>query len=134
MIAIDTNVVLRYLLRDDELQSARAHRLFQESDAVLITDIVLAETVWTLLGRRYRATGDDVISTIERLLEEPHVQFEDDQAVWSALQAYRRTDARFADALIVYKAHATAARQGAVLEAVCTFDHAGRELPNTRAP
>ena len=134
MIAVDTNVVLRYLLRDDELQSARADRLFRESDTVLITDVVLTEAVRTLLGRRYRATRGDVISAIERLLGEPHVQFEDDQVVWSALQAHRRTDAGFADALIVYKAHATAARQGTVLEAVFTFDNAGRPLPNTRSP
>ncbi|MDE2847134.1 MAG: PIN domain-containing protein [Gemmatimonadota bacterium] len=56
MIAIDTNVVLHYLLRDDEAQAERARRVIEGGERVLITDVVLAETVWTLAGRRYRAT------------------------------------------------------------------------------
>ena len=104
MIAVDTNVLLRYLLRDDEEQAKRAYLLLRGTATVLVTDVVLAETVWTLMGRRYRASKSDIISVIEGLLDEPRVRFEDDTVVWRALQAYRDTDAGFADALIVYKA------------------------------
>ena len=54
MIAIDTNVLLRYLLNDDQRQAAIADKLINGTDAVLITDIVLVESVWTLKGKKYQ--------------------------------------------------------------------------------
>lgn len=56
MIAIDTNVLLRYLLQDDEEQAAKASKIILGSERVLITDVVLTETVWTLKGKRYNLT------------------------------------------------------------------------------
>jgi len=50
MISIDTNVLFRYLLQDDEAQSKKANKLFLGQDKILITDIVLAETMWTVLS------------------------------------------------------------------------------------
>ena len=95
--------------------------------------MVLAETVWTLTGRRYGATKADLIAVVDNLLQEPNVRFEDDEVIWSALQAYRETDADFADALIVYKAQKTATL-GNGLDTVYTFDAAALPLPNTAEP
>ncbi len=44
MIAIDTNVLLRYLLDDDPQQSPKATALIKSGKPVLITDVVLVET------------------------------------------------------------------------------------------
>ena len=134
MIAVDTNVLLRYLLRDDEEQAKRAYLLIRGAVTVLVTDVVLAETVWTLMGRRYRASKSDIISVVEGLLDEPRVRFEDDAVVWRALQACRDTDAGFADALIVYKALKVATAEGEPFDAVRTFDEAARQLPHTGKP
>ena len=133
MIAIDTNVLLRYLLRDDETQAERARRIVECGERVLITDVVLAETVWTLAGRRYRAPRVDLIDLVNNLLQDANLRFEDDEVVWSALQAYRRTEADFADALIVRKAQKTAAG-GDELSAFCTFDDAALQLPGAVEP
>ena len=133
MIAIDTNVLLRYLLKDDEAQAERARRVIEGGERVLITDVVLAETVWTLAGRRYRATRTDLIDLVHNLLQDANLRFEDDEVVWSALQAYRRTEADFADALIVCKAEKLAA-EGDGLSAVYTFDDIALELPGTVKP
>ena len=43
MIAIDTNVLLRYLLDDDAIQSKKASSIITGQSNVLITDIVLTE-------------------------------------------------------------------------------------------
>ena len=133
LIAVDANVLLRYLLRDDDAQAERARHVFERAARVLITDVVLAETVWTLLGRRYGATKADLIAVVDNLMQEPNVRFEDDEVIWSALQAYRETDADFADALIVYKAQKTATLGNGV-DTVYTFDAAALQLPNTAEP
>ena len=41
----DTNVVLRYVLNDDKAQARKAAALIRRHKEVLITDVVLAETV-----------------------------------------------------------------------------------------
>lgn len=133
MIAVDTNVLLRYLLRDDEVQAEKARHIFERGERVLITDVVLAETMWTLVGRRYRAVKADLVAVVDNLLQDPKVCFEDDDVVWKALQAYRKTDADFADALIVHKALKTAAINDE-LDTVYTFDNAALQLPNTAEP
>ena len=140
MIAVDTSVLLRYLLHDDEAQAARADAVFDGAESVLITDVVLAEAVWTLSGRKYRLAKAELVAALERLFSEPHVRFEDDQVVWRALQAYRGTaldggagsakGAGFADALIVFKALRVASVAGEALTGVYTFDAAMRRLPH----
>ena len=133
MIAVDTNVLLRYLLRDDTTQAQEARQLFECGERVLITDVVLAEAVWTLLGRRYRAAKTDVIAFVGRLLQEPNVRFEYDEVIFNALQAYRETEADFADALIVHKALKVAPVDDG-LHTVYTFDANALQLPHTAAP
>ena len=143
MIAVDTNVLLRYLLHDDEAQAARAEAVFEAGETVLIPDIVLAETVWTLAGRRYRLTEAELTATLERLFSDSYIRFEDNRAVWRAFQAFRSAasadgtgSARsvgFADALIVYKAMQAAVDEGEELT-VYTFDVAMQRLPHTAPP
>ena len=142
MIAVDTNILLRYLLGDDEQQTGKASSLINGNDLALITDVVLAEVVWTLAGRKYQLNKEKIVNTIEALFKEPNLCFEEDQVVWRALYAYRsaepvkvgkhRNEADFADALIAYKAQTIAAAQGVRLQAFYTFDRAASRLPHSR--
>ena len=141
MIAVDTSVLLRYLLHDEEAQAARADSVFDAAESVLITDVVLAETVWTLSGRKYRLSKAELVTVLERLFSEPNIRFEDARVVWRALKAYRSATpaggaglakgAGFADALIVFKALQAASDSGEALNAVYTFDTAMQRLPHT---
>ena len=144
MIAIDTNILLRHLLDDDHAQSGKAHTLIEKAAAVLITDVVLAETVWTLKGKKYHATKDDIIAVINGLLAEPAIVFENRQVIWAALNDFRTAKpfktggkpktADFADALIVRKARVVADAAGESLAAFYTFDRAALALINAREP
>lgn len=143
MIAVDTSVLLRYLLHDDPEQAALADRVFGGDDDVLITDVVLAEAIWTLRGRRYRLSAGDLVDVVERLFSEPNVRFEDDQVVWRALQTYRdstaghdgsRGEMGLADALVVRKAQWVASASGETLNGVYTFDKAMQRLPGVTSP
>lgn len=144
MIAIDTNVLLRYLLWDDKPQAAKANRLINGTEPVLVTDVVLVETLWTLKGKKYRLDKTVLVSVLDSLFEEPNIHFEDDQTVWQALNDYwqaksvkvgnKKKEADFADALIVNKARFHAAEQVNTLNGVYTFDRAARTIPGTTAP
>ena len=144
MIAIDTNVLLRYLLWDDKAQAAKADKLINGSISVLITDVVLAEVLWTLKGKKYRLDKTAMVGVLDSLFEEPNVCFEDGQTVWQALNDYRQAkpvkvgskkkEADFSDALIVNKAKFYAKGKGETLNGVYTFDLAAQILPGTAEP
>lgn len=144
MIAVDTNVLLRRILNDDMEQAAKARKLFDKSDQVLITDIVMVEAIWTLKGKRYKASKDDIVAVVMGLLEEPNVVFESQQAVWSALNDFINAPtvktgdglraADLPDALIVNKARATMEQLGVAYDATYTFDQAAQALSGTKAP
>lgn len=140
MIAMDTNVLLRYLLSDDQAQAAMAEVLVKGKEPVLITDVVLVETIWTLEGKKYQLGKSELIAVIQALFKEPNIRFEDGQTVWMALNDYRKAkstggkEVGFADALIVNKAKFTASNQKKDFGGVYTFDAAAQGLPGTKAP
>ncbi len=140
MIAIDTNVLLRYLLNDDQIQAAQADRLINGKEIVLITDVVLVETIWTLKGKKYQLNKADVVTVIQTLFKEPNIRFENGQVIWQALNDYRNALpingklADFSDALIVQKARFIASDKSTELLGVYTFDIAAQQLPGTKSP
>jgi len=144
MIAVDTNVLLRYLLDDDAAQSKKASSIIAGNSNILITDIVLTETIWTLKGKKYNLDKESIIKFINTLFSEPNIIFEDGQTVWRALNDYKqaktikvgnkRKEADFPDALIINKALYVANTLNETLDGVYTFDLALQTLPRTRKP
>ena len=140
MIAIDTNVLLRYLLEDDVGQSSKANLLITNKGEVLVTDMVLVETIWTLRGKKYQLNKSGLVNVIQTLFQEPNIRFENGQVVWLALNDYRNSkpvkgkEADFADALIVNKARYIADNQGYSFGGSYTFDRAAQKIPGAKAP
>lgn len=134
MIAIDTNVLLRYLLQDDLKQSKKATELITGAQRILLTDVVLTEAIWTLTGKRYSADKDAICRVVRGLLGDNAFLFEDIQVVWTALRAFesavvvRGKALDFADSLIVAKAHAVLQQHGVKAPMVFSFDKAVHQL------
>jgi predicted nucleic-acid-binding protein len=129
MIAIDTNVLLRAILKDDEKQFAQVHAIFDQHDAILVTDVVLVETLWVLKGSAYNRDKKTLCEIVQALIEESHIHFESEDAVWSALEDYRDyAGLHFSDALIAHKSFS----HGAAI--LYTFDVKAQQLRNVSAP
>jgi len=80
MIAVDTNVLLRFVLRDDEGQFTRASAFFNSrtaEDPAFVSLIVLAEFVWAL-RRRYGYSRAEARFLVATLLETTEISFEDE--------------------------------------------------------
>lgn len=144
MIAIDSNVLLRYLLQDDSKQSAKANKLLSGDKKVLVTDVVLAETVWTLKGKKYKLLKEDLLLVIDRVFKEPNITFEDGRTVWRAYNAFReaqpvkvgtkKKDADFADALILEKSKYVAAKKDQTFSGLYSFDVSAQQFDNVNKP
>jgi predicted nucleic-acid-binding protein len=103
MRAIDTNVLVRYLMNDDPPQAALASRFLEECVAnredVYISVPVLCEFFW-VLERTYRYPKDAILFALETLLLIPFFQFDQHSALRIAIDRYRQGRAGLADYLI----------------------------------
>jgi len=101
MVAIDTNIIVRFLTRDDENQFQRALALFEEEKAIYIPDTVLLETEW-VLRFAYDFSPAETRSALTKLLGLPNVEVADAEAIASALE-WQAKGLDFADALHLAK-------------------------------
>jgi predicted nucleic-acid-binding protein len=103
MIGFDTNLLVRFLVRDDPAQAARVDTLVDESlnsdEAVLLNGIVLCETVW-VLESAYGFSRDVVAEVLEKILLTRQFDVETREEVWRALGRFRRGRGDFADYLL----------------------------------
>ncbi len=139
MISIDTNVLLRYLLADDTGQYRRSKKLIESKGPVLIADVVLAETVWTLMGKRFGFDKTQICMVIRTLIGDGNFGFEDSQTVWSALNDYegsktiRGKSLDFADALIARKSVFVVQARAEKFAGFFSFDKAVEQLVGARS-
>ena len=104
MPALDTNVLVRYIVQDDPTQLATAKRLIRrcitEGLTLFVPVTVVLELEWVL--RSSFAFGkDDVLKTLSSLFSATELTLESERALEVALQLYRQGSADFADCLHV---------------------------------
>jgi predicted nucleic-acid-binding protein len=113
MLALDTNVLVRYLAQDDARQSALANRLIETqlapAERGFISLVALLETVW-VMESRYGADAATVHAILTDLLDTAAFEVQEAQAVRAAAALYARGGVDLHDCLIVALAaqrHAT---------------------------
>jgi len=126
MLGIDTNVLVRFLVRDDEAQFEKARKLIRREVAaerrVFVSQLVLLETEWVLRSR-YALPKTEIIAAISGLLDAADVQFEDEPAIEEAVFVWKDSAADLADCLIGARNRRLGCR------ATATFDARASTLP-----
>ena len=127
MIALDTNVLIRYLTRDNPEQAEAARALLQgltTNGPGFICREVVIEVVW-VLERSYRFRRERIANIVVELMATDTLVIEDDNDVAQAAAAYREGSADFSDLMIL----AAANRVGA--QPLYTFDRRFARLDGT---
>lgn len=105
MTGIDTNVLIRYLVQDDEAQAEIASEFIEskctDENPGFINLIVLCEVCWVLSGA-YRQKRADIANVIDSLLQVRQFEVQETSVVWKALSDFRVSNADFSDHLIAY--------------------------------
>ena len=103
MIAIDTNVLVRYLVRDDAEQAEAARLLLEgitsERPGFICREVAI-EVVW-VLERAYKFTRAQVADVIVELAATDGIVIEEAEDVAHAAIRYRQTGADFSDLMIL---------------------------------
>jgi len=122
---IDTNVVLRYLLRNEPAQAARAARELERDERFLISSVVLCELVW-VLEAGYGFTRSEIGVTLEKILATAQFEIEGKDLARAALDDFRGSTADFSDCLVGRRNRAAGAAE------TVTFDKSLRGLEGFR--
>jgi predicted nucleic-acid-binding protein len=121
VLGVDTNVLLRFFVADDERQHKAATKRFlameKAGEKALVSPLVIAEMVWGLRSI-YGYQRADIVRVVDALLEGTVFEVDDRGVVTAALKAYRAGGPDLADLLIVEIARSRGAR------VVLTFDAA----------
>jgi predicted nucleic-acid-binding protein len=103
MRALDTNVLVRYLVADDARQLAAADRIIDEcrrdGEAIFLAAPVLCELVW-VLERCYQQSKAEVLAILDSVLGSPYFRMEHGDLVRQSVNAYREGKGNFPDYLI----------------------------------
>jgi len=126
MLGVDTNVLVRYLTRDDKSQYEKQRRLIDrevaKGEPVLVSLLVLLETEWVLRSR-YELAKADIVAAFSALLDTADLAFEDEPSVENAVYSWKDSAADFADCLIEARNRRLGCR------ATATFDGRALNLP-----
>ncbi|MEP7345084.1 MAG: type II toxin-antitoxin system VapC family toxin [Gemmatimonadaceae bacterium] len=103
MIALDTNVLVRFLAQDDPVQARIAAEIIEgaadRDESLFLSDVVIAETAW-VLTRAYKVTRKALADILLRLADARHIEMRDDDIVRRAATAFAAGRGDFADYFI----------------------------------
>lgn len=126
MIALDTNVIIRFLVRDDEKQAQLVYARFKQAEsareALFVPLLVVLEIIW-VLESAYDKSRQEILDSFDELKSMPILEFEKDRVLQSWLSEGRKSHADLADLLIALAA------QSCNCSGVITFDKKASKSP-----
>ncbi len=99
MIGLDTNVLLRLFIVDDQAQARRARQFVNDATrdgTALVNNIVLSEFAWAL-AKQAKRPRKDVVHLVGEVLSADDLEVVHRAAAERALSAYANGKADFAD-------------------------------------
>lgn len=101
MIGLDTNVLIRWLVRDDPERSRKVEQFLSEhlEEGFFISTVVILE-VWWVCRSVYGFTGEEVTAAFAELLESAELTMEHENALRQAVEHYSGSAADLEDLLL----------------------------------
>lgn len=107
MMALDTNVLIRFLVKDDERQAQCVYKLFKKSEerqeAIFVPLLVVLETTWVLQSA-YEIADEEILSALSTLLLMPVLLFEAPSVLQGFIASAREVKLDLSDLLIAHAA------------------------------
>ncbi|MFZ0304613.1 MAG: type II toxin-antitoxin system VapC family toxin [Terracidiphilus sp.] len=124
MIGIDTNILLRFFMKDDPVQTPLAVRTIYSlspEQPGWISLLVLAELAW-IFRRIFKLDRGAIADAVQKLLNSQDMVLEQAEIVRQALHLYASTQADFADCVIAVSARSAGCSTVATLDKVAARD------------
>lgn len=126
MKAVDTNVLVRFLIPDDEIQTQKVTEILSEAEAtkqpLFVSQTVVLELIWVLKSA-YEVPRQDILNSINELLSMSALEFQGQQVVRDFVTASLDNTYDLSDLLISQVA------KGQGCDTTLTFDKKASKSP-----
>jgi predicted nucleic-acid-binding protein len=129
VIGLDTNILARFILQDDRLQSPKADEVMSSltaEDPGWVGIATILELVW-VLNSKSRLDRNAIGKALDLLVFQEEIVLEQAEAVRVACQLFKKGNADFADCLIASSARAAGCSRTVTLDRTAARD-AGMQL------
>lgn len=121
MVIIDTNIIIRFLVRDSPVLSKKAKEIFLNQNNILILDCVLLEVLYVLRSKIYNVHKEDGLNMIRRLKDYPNIYLENRELIELFIDIYEKNNISAIDSYLVARNHLKT-------DMVLTFDNKLKKL------
>lgn len=115
MTALDTNVLVRFLVRDDEKQAQAVYSRFKQAEAaretLFVPLLVVLETIW-VLDSAYGQSRSAILAALEDLMSMPILEFDREAILQRLLAEGMKVPADLSDLLIALAAQESGCSSG----------------------
>ena len=130
MIAVDTNVLLRYIIRDDPVQFERAAEFFNKrtsAEPAYVSLVVLAELAW-VLRRHYQYSSAQILGLLKALLDTVELSFELEEVLAPYFSRMKDLKGDVADHLVALSSMNAGCRHTVTFDRAAAHSVPGMEL------
>ena len=119
MVGVDTNILVRFLVGDDEKQANKVYKLFKsienDKDELFVPTLVILELIW-VLESVYEIVRSDILDSVSQLILMPIFKFENLTVIQKFIFEAQQSKFDLSDLLIAHSANINGC------EVILTFD------------
>lgn len=129
MASLDTNILIRFLVQDEDQQLAAAKKLIQSAltagETLFVPITVTLELEWVLRSN-FKFNKEQVTNTLSSLLAAAELSFESESAAEIALALYKKSSVDYSDCVHIGLAHIAGENP------LWTFDRAASKIDGAK--
>ena len=98
MIIVDTNIILRYLLNDDEELNEKATEIIDNNDILIPTEVIVEASY--VLKKVYNVEKEKIFEVIQQLIKMDGVNFQNKETIELAFKTYAEKNLDIVDGIL----------------------------------
>ena len=98
MVIVDTNIILRYLLKDNEELYSKATKIIDNNKVYIPTEVIVE--VCYVLKKVYNVSKEEIYDAVKQLVEYENVYFQNDETICFAFEIYSKKNFDIVDCLL----------------------------------
>ncbi len=98
MIIVDTNIILRYLLNDNEELNQKAVQIIDNNDIFIPTEVIVEMSY--VLKKVYHVEKEKIFEAVEELLNFDNIHFQDSETIKLAFETYAKKNFDIVDCML----------------------------------
>lgn len=98
MTIVDTNIILRYLLNDNEEMNKVATEIIENNEIFIPTEVIVEASY--VLNKVYNVEKNDILNVVQQLLNMEGIVFQNKETIELAFKTYSKKNLDIVDCIL----------------------------------